>query len=96
MSAKEIERHLGVTYKTTWRMAKQIRLMMQQGGNPLSGIVEADETYIGGRAKQERKFNNKTAVVGIVEQKKGVGRVKAFTAKHADATVTLPLLRANN
>ena len=34
VSAKEIERHLGVTYKTAWRMAKQIRLMMQQGDNP--------------------------------------------------------------
>ena len=30
VSAKEIERHLGVTYKTAWRMAKQIRFMMQQ------------------------------------------------------------------
>lgn len=95
VSAKEIERHLGVTYKTAWRMAKQIRLMMQQSGNPLSGIVEADETYIGGKAKLDRKYNNKTAVVGIVEKKKGVGQVKAFATKQADATVTLPFLRAN-
>jgi len=95
VSAKEIERHLGVTYKTAWRMAKQIRLMMQQNGSMLSGIVEADETYIGGKAKQERKFNNKTAVVGIVEKKKGIGQVKAFATKQADATVTLPFLRAN-
>lgn len=76
-------------------MAKQIRLMMQENGDMLSGIVEADETYIGGEAKQERKFNNKTAVVGIVEKKKGIGQVKAFVAKQADATVTLPFLRAN-
>ncbi|HKX24395.1 MAG TPA: IS1595 family transposase [Candidatus Saccharimonadales bacterium] len=95
VSAKEIERHLGVTYKTAWRMAKQIRLMMQQNGSILSGIVEADETYIGGKAKLDRKFNNKTAVVGIVEKKKGIGQVKAFTTKQADATVTLPFLRAN-
>lgn len=95
VSAKEIERHLGVTYKTAWRMAKQIRLMMQQNGNMLSGIVEADETYIGGKAKQERKFSNKTAVVGIVEKKKGVGQVKAFATKQADATVTLPFLRTS-
>lgn len=95
VSAKEIERHLGVTYKTAWRMAKQIRLMMQQNGSPLSGIVEADETYIGGKAKLDRKFDNKTAIIGIVEKKKGIGQVKAFATKQADATVTLPFLRAN-
>lgn len=95
VSAKELERTLGVTYKTAWRMAKQIRLMMQQDGTKLSGIVEADETYVGGVAKQDRKYDNKTAVVGIVEKKKGVGKLKAFTTKHADATVALPFLRAN-
>lgn len=95
VSAKEIERHLGVTYKTAWRMAKQIRFMMQQSNNPLSGIVEADETYIGGKRKLDQKFSNKTAVVGIVEKKKGIGKVKAFTTQQANATVTLPFLRAN-
>ena len=95
VSAKELERHLGVTYKTAWRMAKQIRLMMQEDDSMLSGIVEADETYIGGKAKINQKFDNKTAVVGIVEKKKGAGRVKAFATKQADATVTLPFLRAN-
>lgn len=95
VSAKEIERHLGVTYKTAWRMAKQIRLMMQEDGSMLSGIIEADETYIGGKTKIERKYDNKTAVVGIVEKKKGYGKVKAFATKQADATVTLPFLRAN-
>ena len=95
VSAKEIERHLGVTYKTAWRMAKQIRFMMQQSDNPLSGIVEADETYIGGKAKLNQKFMNKTAVVGIVEKKKGVGQVKAFTTQQANATVALPFLRSN-
>jgi len=95
VSAKELERHLGVTYKTAWRMAKQIRLMMQEDGTMLSGIVEADETYIGGKTKIDRKFDNKTAVVGIVEKKKDFGKVKAFATKQADATVTLPFLRAN-
>jgi transposase-like protein len=94
VSAKELERHLGVTYKTAWRMAKQIRLMMQEHGYMLSGIIEADETYIGGRSKQDEKFDNKTAVIGIVEKHKE-GHVKALTTKQADATVTLPFIRAN-
>lgn len=95
VSAMELERHLGVTYKTAWRMAKQIRLMMQQNSSKLTGIVEADETYIGGKSKQDAKFRNKTAVVGIVEKKKGIGQVKAIATKQADATVTLPFLKAN-
>jgi transposase len=97
VSAKELERTLGVTYKTAWRMAKQIRLMMQQDSTKLSGTVEADETYVGGKRPEDKgsKWDNKTAVVGIVEKKKGKGQLKAFTTKHADATVALPFLRAN-
>ncbi len=97
VSAKELERTLGVTYKTAWRMAKQIRLMMQQDSSKLSGIVEADETYVGGVRPKERgsQFDNKTAVVGIVEKKKNSGKLKAFATKSPNATVALPFLRAN-
>ena len=48
VSAMELQRHLGVTYKCAWRMCNQIRLLMQQKSDQLSGIVEIDETYIGG------------------------------------------------
>lgn len=94
VSAKEIERHLGVTYKTAWRMAKQIRLMMQHGDSLLSGIVEIDETYIGGKHVREGMLSNKTAVIGMVEKQKGTGQVKAMATKRADATVALPFIRA--
>lgn len=94
VSAKEIERHLGVTYKTAWRMAKQIRLMMQQDDNPLSGVVEIDETYIGGKHVREGMLSNKTAVIGMVEKQKATGQVKAIATKRADATVALPFIRA--
>jgi transposase len=69
--------------------------MMQEHGDKLNGIIEADETYIGGKAKQDRKFDNKTAIVGIVEKKKDSGQVKAFATKQADATVRLPFIIAN-
>jgi len=48
VAAMEIQRHIGVTYKCAWRIAKQIRLLMRQGTDPLGGMIEADETYVGG------------------------------------------------
>src|SRR5579863_7864902 len=50
ISAKQIQREIGVTYKTAWRMFKQIRSLMSDGDLQLEGDrVEMDETYYGGR-----------------------------------------------
>lgn len=77
VAAKELQRHLGVTYKCAWRIAKQIRLLMSPDGGPLGGleIIEADETYVGGvrRGKRGRGAEGKTPVFGVVERK---GHVK--------------------
>src|SRR5438874_1162018 len=53
MSAHQLHRMLGVTYKSAWFMAHRIRYAMQQPPlkGKLRGIVEADETYVGGKAK---------------------------------------------
>ena len=73
-SAKQLERMLGVTYKTAWRMFKQIRMLMAETeGGLLSGIVEIDETYIGGKGKNRAtkpNFNEipKEVVWGAVER----------------------------
>jgi transposase len=79
ISAKQIERETGVTYKTAWRMFKQIRSMLEDNGNPVGGrgkSVEMDETYYGGHIRGVRnKTKNKTCVVGVVERK---GRVTAL------------------
>lgn len=76
VSAKQLQRELGVTYKTAWRMFKQIRILManaNKGGEPLDGIVEIDETYIGGRVKRRNVWGggveNKQIVMGIVQRK---------------------------
>src|SRR5688572_28918352 len=53
ISAKQLERELGVNYKTAWRMLNRIRArLMRQHDAPLSGDVEADETAWGGRPRQ--------------------------------------------
>jgi transposase len=90
VSAKEIERHLGVTYKTAWRMAKQVRLLMLESRSPLSGVVETDETYIGGRQRGGKGVRDKEVVFGLVERD---GNVKAEHVKSAGARVLLPRIR---
>jgi transposase len=64
VSAKQLERELGVTYKTAWRMFNLIRnrLMVQDYQGPLSGEVEADETFVGGKPRQS--YRNKVAAQG--------------------------------
>lgn len=53
ISAKQLERELGVTYKTAWRMFHLIRHeLMEQDDDPMSGKVEMDEMYVGGKPRQ--------------------------------------------
>jgi transposase-like protein len=76
VAAKELERQLGVTYKTAWRMAGLIREHMANvdGDNVIGGegkAVEIDETLIGGARPNTGRGNyreNKTVVVGMVER----------------------------
>jgi transposase-like protein len=51
ISAKQLERELGVTYKTAWRIFKQVRLLLAEDDGPLHGTVEVDETYVGGKPR---------------------------------------------
>lgn len=75
VAAKELERQLGVTYKTAWRMADLIRKHMADvdGDNEIGGIakvVEIDETFVGGEVSGKgRGFKkNKTVVFGMLER----------------------------
>lgn len=91
VSAKELERHLGVTYKTAHRMARQIRSLMEQDNDKLDGIVEADETYIGGKTIRKYTHTNKSAILGATEK---YGRAKAKVVDSASATTAIPFLRS--
>ncbi|NQV84464.1 MAG: IS1595 family transposase [Rhodospirillales bacterium] len=70
VSAKELQRQLGVTYKCAWRMGHEIRKYMTyvDGDSPLGGdkIVEIDETRIGGKDKMGK--DDKTIVMGMLER----------------------------
>lgn len=68
VSAKELQRLLGVTYKTAWRMAKQIRLLMRDDGDKLDGTVEVDETYIEGYQRGGVSGKGKVPSLGIVKR----------------------------
>lgn len=90
ISAKHLERELGVNYKTAWRMLNKIRndLMDQDGDGPLSGDVEVDETAGGGRVRASdtargkqyvrAKVSRRPTVWGAVERG---GRVRAKVVK---------------
>ena len=74
VSAKQLERELGVTYKTAWRMFRQIRSMLNDERPRLSGETEVDETLVGGKvrgSKYKRRIPPKTTVVGAVQRDGG-------------------------
>jgi transposase-like protein len=88
MSAHQLHRMLGIKYQSAWFMAHRIRYAMGQDllANKLSGIVEVDETYVGGKVKNMHKSErekrikgrgtvNKAPVVTLVERE---GRVKSI------------------
>jgi len=94
VSAKEIQRHLGCTYKTAWRVGQQIRSLMKQGSDVMSGTIEADETFIGGR-KKGMKFKGgqgKASVMGMV--KRG-GKVKTKVIPDRQTHTLLKALKDN-
>jgi transposase len=76
ISAKQIQRETGVTYKTAWRMFRQIRTLLSEDVQLEGEAVEMDETYMGGkrkagRGRPMRGDKVKTPVVGIAERKGG-------------------------
>lgn len=92
ISAKQLERELGVTYKTAWRMFTQIRKLMGEGGAMLFGEIEADETYIGGKrpGKRGRGAAGKTIVAGMVERG---GKAVVQVVPNVQAKTLIPILQ---
>lgn len=95
ISAKQLERELGVTYKTAWRMAHEIRhQLMVDGNEPFTGgsPVEIDETYVGGYRRGHKpgrpgKQSHKAPVFGMLQRK---GRVVAVTVPNVKKATVQP------
>jgi transposase-like protein len=70
ISANQLSRALGVQYRTAWYLAHRIRKAMVDANAPkLTGIVEVDETYIGGKHRGHKgKLKNKDVVIGVRER----------------------------
>ncbi len=100
MSAHQLHRSLGVTYKTAWFLAHRIREAMRAGGlmAPFLGsggkTVEADETFIGRKvgAKKTRAGHHKNAVLTLVERG---GAARSFHIDGASAGDIMPIIRNN-
>jgi transposase-like protein len=91
VSANQLKRMLGVSYKTAWYLCHRIRSAMHdESGEMLRGIVEADETFVGGKVRGHRsqrdsakhRYDNKTVVLGAVERG---GRVRLRVAPDASS-----------
>lgn len=101
MSAHQLHRMLGVTYKTAWFLAHRIRESMTDSSHKTTGglggankVVEVDETYVGGKAKNRahREPNPKKAVLSLVERD---GRVASFHIANVTAETMRPIIVTN-
>jgi transposase-like protein len=94
ISSYEIARNIGVTQKTAWFMLQRIRLSMQDDdSNQLSGQVEVDETFIGGKARNMHVAKRRTRITGTGGKDKTIvmgmlergGRVRAAVIEDRSA-----------
>lgn len=96
ISAKQLERSLGVTYKTAWFMAHRIREAMRESSpEPMGGdgsIVEADETFWGKKPGRKKNYgyNHKEAVFSLVERG---GRVRSFHVPAVNGDTLKPIMK---
>jgi len=92
MSALQLSRHLGVNYRTAWYLAHRIReAMIDNDGPKMTGVVEIDETYVGGKQRGHKsKLKNKDVVIGVRERG---GPVRMVHTKDASADTIFRVMK---
>ena len=99
-SAVSLQRQLGLTrYETTWTVLHKLRrAMVRPGRDRLRGLVEVDETYVGGDEREVRGRETYTkALIGVAaeEQGEGIGRIRLATLPNASGRHLLAFVEAN-
>lgn len=97
MSANQLKRTLGISYKTAWYLCHRIRSAMASAEKTmLSGVIEMDETYVGGklRGKDARRFHNKNKeiVIGIKQRN---GDLRFFHAQDVKSGTLAQYIKDN-
>jgi hypothetical protein len=100
LSAKQLQRQLGCSYKTAWYMLHRLRrAMVNEGRSPLQGVVEADETIVGGpveglTGRGVTAAESKTLVLGAVEVLRWQDKDGCWQERAGRLRLT-PVVRAN-
>lgn len=97
ISAHQLHRQLGITYKSAWFMAHRIRYAMGTTAfkSKMKGVIEADETYVGGKARRIGRntgWENKTPVFSLVQRD---GGVRSFVVANVTGANVKEVLRKN-
>src|SRR5579864_367779 len=93
MSANQMKRQLGVSYKTAWYLCHRIRAaMLDVAPEPLGGTVEIDETYVAGKKRRWRAKNEEQVVIGIRQRN---GDLRLIRAKDAKSATVREIINAN-
>lgn len=80
ISAKEIQRNIGGSYKTSYYVAMRVRIGMLIKGTKLGGMIEMDESYFGGKARRLKKSEENEANISTTTLKRGRGTNKISVA----------------
>lgn len=102
MSSVQVAKHVGVCQKTAWFMAHRLRESHKQNGGQIYGTVEADETYIGGKAKNMHAKRRRELIQGrgavakfpVFGMKSRDGEVRAQVVESTEMSVLHPIIKA--